>query len=109
MHTIFHLTTPATWGQAGAGPYRAASLANEGFIHCSHRDQVARVANSFFAHEKELLALEIDVRGLTSPVREEDAGSGERFPHVYGPIDRAAVVAVEPLRRGPDGHWIFPE
>jgi uncharacterized protein (DUF952 family) len=108
MHTIFHLVTPAAWERTGAGPYQADSLANEGFIHCSHRDQVARIANLFFAREQELLALEIDVRSLTSAVREEDAGTGERFPHVYGPIDRAAVVAVGRLQRGPDGLWVFP-
>jgi uncharacterized protein (DUF952 family) len=108
MPTIFHLVTPAAWERTGAGPYRAESLASEGFIHCSHRDQVARIANSFFAHEKELLVLEIDVGVLNSPVREEDAGSGERFPHVYGPIDRSAVAAVTRLRRGPDRLWVFP-
>ena len=28
------------------------------------------------------------------------------FPHIYGPIDRAAVVAVRPARRAEDGTFV---
>jgi glutathione S-transferase len=109
MRRIYHLVTPSDWESAGTGPYRAASLATEGFIHCSNRDQVARVANLFYADAAELLVLAVEVNRLTSPARDEDAGTGERFPHVYGPLDRDAIVAVERLQRGPDRHWILPD
>jgi uncharacterized protein (DUF952 family) len=40
--------------------------------------------------------LHIDEDRLTSPVVVEDlVGSGEPFPHIYGPIDLAAVVTVD--------------
>ena len=38
---------------------------------------------------------------------DEPAGSGELFPHIYGPINPEAVVATQPLQRGPDGRWTF--
>ena len=41
-------------------------------------------------------------RLLTSPLRFEEA-DGQRFPHIYGPINLNAVVAVTPLRADPDG------
>jgi uncharacterized protein (DUF952 family) len=30
------------------------------------------------------------------------------FPHLYGPLDLAAVIEVEPLPLGPDGEHRFP-
>ncbi len=108
MRIVYHLIPRATWEQAPPGPYRAASLASEGFIHLSNAAQVAATANRFYAQAEDLLLLHLDATQLTSPLRDEPAASGELFPHVYGPLDRAAITAVETLRRGPNGDWIFP-
>ena len=108
MRRIYHLVPPSTWNAVGSGPYRAESLQTEGFIHCSNEAQVARVANLFYANQAELLVLRIDTDRLTHPVVDEDAGSGERFPHVYGPIEREAIASVRPLERDAEGHWAFP-
>jgi uncharacterized protein (DUF952 family) len=108
MRRIYHLVPRSTWEQAPGEPYRASSLAAEGFIHCSNEGQVAWAANRFYAGQPDLLVVCLDADRLASPVREEDAGTGERFPHVYGPIGREAVVEVRELRRGPDGRWCFP-
>lgn len=107
MRRIYHLVPPSLWNEGEDRPYRAASLAAEGFIHCSYEQQVARVANLFYADQAELLALCIDPDRLAHAVRDEDVGSGERFPHVYGPIAQEAVVAVYPLQRDADGRWLF--
>ncbi len=97
---MFHLTTASQWrdGEA-AGAYRAPSLAEIGFIHCSNAEQVARVARERFADTPELVVLTIDVDLLgTSELVDEpgDPGSDEPFPHVYGPIPAGAVRAVDP-------------
>jgi len=107
VRLIYHIIDKHAWDQTGADNYRADSLTTEGFIHCSKRDQVARVANLFYADHAELLLLCIDAGRLTSPVRNEDSGTGELFPHVYGPINRDAIIEVRPLIRGPDHRWIF--
>ena len=74
---------------------RGRSLAEEGFIHCSFADQVAATAGRFFGDLAEVVVLRIDPTGSTSPLVVEDlVGSGESFPHVYGPIDVAAVADV---------------
>jgi uncharacterized protein (DUF952 family) len=108
MRRVYHLVPRAVWERSPTQPYRAASLESEGFIHCSHAAQVARSANRFFADEKELLVLALDAERLGGLLRDEPAGDGELYPHLYGPLDRALVVAAEPLRRGPDGRWLFP-
>jgi uncharacterized protein (DUF952 family) len=107
MRRIYHLIAKSAWERQPPGDYRAASLASEGFIHCSNHDQVARVANLFYAAQKEMLVLCIAPELLTSPLRDEDIGTGECFPHVYGPIDRSAVVEVKVLQRDAQDAWIF--
>jgi uncharacterized protein (DUF952 family) len=107
VRLIYHLVPRTVWEQTSAGAYCADSLATEGFIHCSNADQVARVANLFYADQSDLLVLTIDADRLASPLRDEDAGTGERFPHVYGPIEASAIIAVESLRRGQDNRWEF--
>jgi glucose-1-phosphatase len=91
---IFHLVPAEEWAR-GDDPYRPASLEAEGFVHCSAREQIPRVAASVFAHRPDLVLLEIDPEQLPSEVIWEDLYDlGEDFPHVYGPIPRTAVVRV---------------
>lgn len=107
MSRIYHLVLPEIWQAAAEQPYRAASLDSEGFIHCSFAEQVAAAANRFYAAASALQLLVIDPAKLTSSLKTEPSGSGELFPHMYGPLNRDAVVEVRSLRRGPGGLWIF--
>ena len=107
MSEIYHLVLPSVWEARPGEPYRADSLQTEGFIHCSYAHQVAASANRFYASAGELLVLRIDPATLSSPVKAEAAGSGELFPHVYGPIDRDAVTSARPLARDAAGKWVF--
>lgn len=109
MRKIYHLVTQSTWEQNTDQPYRPESLASEGFIHCSFADQVARSANRFYVDAVDLLVLHINAERLHGSLREEASDSGEVFPHIYGPLDRDAVVKVETLGRGSDGRWQFTE
>jgi anti-anti-sigma factor len=101
---FFHIALAADWAAAqAAGEYtmstRGRTLAEEGFIHCSFADQVDATAARFYADVDDVVVLRIDPRRLTSRVVVEDLyGTGERFPHVYGPIPVTAVVDVQPLR-----------
>ena len=103
---IYHFCPAADWAAAGA-LYKAPSLETQGFIHCSFAEQVAWAANRFYADQQDLLVVHLDPHRLNSPVREEACDMGEIFPHIYGPINRDAVVMVHPLTRGADGRWQF--
>ncbi|KJY44745.1 MULTISPECIES: DUF952 domain-containing protein [unclassified Streptomyces] len=101
---IFHIVPLADWTAAPELPYAPSSLDSEGFVHCSaDRPTVLEIAD---AHYREvpgpLLAVELDERALTSEVRREGE-SGGRYPHVHGPLDRAAVVRVWEVVRTPGG------
>jgi glutathione S-transferase len=103
---IFHIATLADWQQAQAsGAYttstRGVTLEEEGYIHASRVDQWEGVRGRFYADVTEpLVLLEIDTELLDVPVVEEVPAPGmtETFPHVYGAIPSAAVVAVTTLR-----------
>lgn len=109
MEHIFHIARRADWRAArAAGTYRAESLSAEGFIHCSFADQVTGVANALYADVDGLCVLELDRARLDSRVVVEDSyASGTAFPHIYGPIPVAAVIALHDLNRDADGDYRF--
>jgi uncharacterized protein (DUF952 family) len=95
------------------------SLDSEGFIHCSTAEQVCGVANAFYAGRRDLVLLLVDPAPLGDALRFElpidprtgttDTSATERFPHVYGPIDLDAVLAVADFVPGADGRFQFPQ
>ncbi len=104
---ILHVAQSGEWAAAQqAGRYttstRGAMLADVGFIHCSTPDQLAGVVARFYSDAPDdLVLLELDdevVRAAGTEVRYEDAGSGQFFPHIYGPIDPAWVIEARPYR-----------
>lgn len=107
---LFHLITPTAWDEArAAGEYRPPSLADEGFVHFSRAEQVEGTANFLYADVPDLLVLEVDPDRLGGlPVVVEEApGTGQSFPHVYGPVPVSAVVAQHPISRDREGRWRF--
>jgi uncharacterized protein (DUF952 family) len=113
---ILHIAACEDWERARSeGTYRLDSLLSEGFIHCSTRGQATRVADALFSGRRDLVLLCIDPARLTSDLRFEapahpsDANApGERFPHVYGPIDIDSVIAVLDFPPDADGHFRLP-
>lgn len=100
---VFHLTTAADWAAAEEqGSYtvstRGRSLTDEGFIHCSQADQVEATRERYYSDVPDLVLLVIETDLLTSPWRVEQLpGTDQPYPHVYGPVDLAAVVEVRVL------------
>ncbi len=100
MSRIYHVVSTADWAAAENQPtYEAGSLQTEGFIHASERGQVAGVLERYYKDMHDLLLLHIDPARLTSELRYEVATNNELFPHIYGPINREAVVDVEKIDR----------
>jgi uncharacterized protein (DUF952 family) len=105
MARIHHLADPEHWADAvRTGSYtqstRGRTLAQEGFIHASTAEQWQQVRRRFYADvPSDLVLLTIDPGRLGVPVRYEvgDPATGERFPHIYGPLGVDAVVATRLL------------
>lgn len=105
--TILHLALESDWVAAlAAGEYRVSTrgltVDEVGFIHCSTPAQVAGAAALFFADVVEpLRLLHMDADAILKSGTEvafEDAGNGELFPHIFGPIDPEWVSEATPAR-----------
>jgi glutathione S-transferase len=114
VEPIFHIADAVAWERARtSGDYRCSTLGRTldevGFIHCSRRGQVAAVANARYRGSPRLVLLVIDPDAVRAEIRDEDLeGTGEVFPHVYGPLNVDAVVEVRPFVAGPDGSFTAP-
>jgi uncharacterized protein (DUF952 family) len=99
---IFHIAEKSRWEAASlSGAYAQStldlSLEEEGFIHASRAEQVDEVrARHYAGVSVPLVLLTIETDKLTSPWREEPVGD-TTYPHIHGPINPSAVVAVTPL------------
>ncbi len=109
---IYHIAHTADWHAAEVvGYYTADTLATQGFIHCSDRQQVVRVANAMYADQRDLILLAVDPTRLEAEVRYEqgDPSSPERFPHCYGPMNTDAVINATPFQPEADGSFRLPD
>ncbi|SDB98267.1 Uncharacterized conserved protein, DUF952 family [Geodermatophilus telluris] len=99
MSVLVHLCEPATWRAALAV---GALLPDGPFVHLSRPEQVHLPAERLFPARRDLVLLVVDPARLADPVVEEPGVHGDpagtRFPHLYGPLPAAAVVAVVPYR-----------
>lgn len=106
--TIFHIAEPGPWN--GTFPYAPPSLDAEGFIHCSNADQLVRVADEIYPGRSGLTLLVIDARAVTGRLVYEDSYDlGEEFPHIYGSIEAADVLAMRDFEPDESGRFTLPK
>ncbi len=93
---IYHIVTPEVWAKVkDENEYEAESLATEGFIHCSYRNQLDGVLERYYANQSKVVVLHINPHLLTANLVAEPSTGGEVYPHVYGKINKAAIVETE--------------
>jgi uncharacterized protein (DUF952 family) len=129
MPIILHMLPTEVWRSLPHGQgITNESLDAEGFIHCTDRhDVLLAVANSFYSDRSgDFTVLSVDTSLLTSPCIWEAAAhpradvanaaghdeeppapapAAAEFPHVYGTIDRSAVVGEAAMVRDAAGRF----
>lgn len=111
MHRFVYKIAPRSlWEEAERrGRFDGAPVdLADGFIHFSTADQVAETARRHFAGQDDLVLAAVDPAELGEALRFEASRGGDLFPHLYAPLDLAAVAWVAPLPLGAEGH-VFPE
>lgn len=107
MRLTYHLT-PADWWTAAdpAGPLAAPSLASEGFIHCTDgAEAMVATANRHYGDDpRPFVVLTIDLDRVACRWTIEDAAG--IYPHVFGPIARAAILEARPAPRDAQGRFL---
>jgi uncharacterized protein (DUF952 family) len=107
VRPTYHLTPRAWWDASDStAPLRAPSLEDEGFIHCTDGDDelVATANRHYRADPRPFVVLTVDLDAAGSRWSVEDARG--IYPHVFGPIDRAAILAVRDAPRADDGTFL---
>ncbi len=109
--TIYKICPQDLWREAEArGRFDGAPVdIADGFIHFSTADQVRETAAKHFAGQSGLLLIAIDEARLPASLKYETSRGGALFPHLYGPLDLAAVIWARPLPLGADGLHEFPD
>jgi uncharacterized protein (DUF952 family) len=92
---IFHIVMPESWQKVQDHPfYEAESLATERFIHCSFAHQLDAVLERYYKGVEKVVILTIESDKLTSKYVEEPSTNNEIYPHIYGKINRSAIIEI---------------
>lgn len=110
---IWHLLPAAAWRAVGAGTFVPGTEDAAPFVHASPDERTALAVATMLGRDtaEPLVALGLDPAALSAPVRYEPpepapppgVTAGTLFPHVYGPLETAAVTAVRYVRCDPSG------
>ena len=93
---IYHIVTPEVWEQfKDESFYEAESLKTEGFIHCSYRSQLPEVLERYYKNAERVFILHLNANSLTAELIAEPSTNREVYPHIYGKINRQAIVEIE--------------
>ena len=97
---IYHVVQKSKWDAALLqGFYEADSLASEGFIHLSTKEQVAAVLQRYYQGQNNLLLLHVDESKLTAELKYDWAPSvNEMFPHLFGRLNIDAVTEITSIK-----------
>lgn len=104
--------TPATYFNSldPEEDYVPPDFNQEGFIHSTDgAENMLLVVNRIYRDDpRDFLVLYIDKERVQSPIKYEDPN--EIYPHIYGPLNRDAIVEIRPALRSPDGTFmLMPE
>ena len=105
---IYHMALAERWAAWPTSvPYTPAEFEHDGFIHCTAGDALMLVvANRRYRNVPgDFVLLVIDEGDVQAPVRWEYGVDDPTtlFPHIYGPINQSAIVAVRTMQRASDG------
>eukprot|EP00127_Corallochytrium_limacisporum_P006989 Clim_evm43s239 gene=Clim_evmTU43s239 len=118
---IYHLAPKKAYEESTGDKYFPAGFEKEGFVHATAKAELLLdVANWFYKNmEGNFITLSIDESKLTSkciyeapaPVAGREAYTPEdqpveKFPHIYGGIDKVAVISVYEVKRAEDGTFL---
>jgi len=95
---IYHICTEQEWSnQIDSHEYTHPSLKAEDFIHCSEDHQVQGVLDRYFNGKSNLLILTIDTLRVIPKLQYDKAPIGEEFPHIYGPLNKDAIIDIKKI------------
>jgi uncharacterized protein (DUF952 family) len=90
---FYHITTPEEWAKfEGKDFYAAKSLDTEGFIHASFAEQLEETLRIHYKNVPQVYILTIEAGLLSAELKLESSRSGAVFPHIYGVLNKSAIL-----------------
>lgn len=80
----------------------------DGYIHLSTEAQLAETVLKHFAGQDDLWIAAVDLTAVHAILRWEPSRGGQLFPHLYGDLQRTAVVGNRPLEWASGGRIVLP-
>ncbi|MEJ8547957.1 DUF952 domain-containing protein [Brevibacillus borstelensis] len=111
MDIIYCLVPKSYWETwSGKETYLPRDYEQEGFIHATKGEELLRkVADRVYSDfADELYVLVIEEQKIVSPVKYEQAKDGLLYPHIYGPLNKDAILEIREMKRT-NGHWSVAE
>ena len=108
---IYHIARMNEWENwIQDSQYSPPSLLDEGFIHCSVKDDLVESARCWFGDEDTLVVLCIDPLEITAEIRyENSAERSSAMPHIFGPVPVHAIQSILIMSRDAGGKYILQE
>ena len=87
--------------------YLPVHYIEDGFIHCTDgAENLVATGNRFYKNDpRDFYVLYLDKERIRSEVKYEDPRG--IYPHIYGPLNRDAIVDVKRARRAEDGSFLL--
>lgn len=96
---IYHICTEDAWNaQSNSDAYIHPSIREEGFIHCSEKQQIEGVLERYFTDQRNLIVLTIDTSKVDVRIQYDKAPNGEDFPHIYGQLNKDAIIEIRKIK-----------
>jgi uncharacterized protein (DUF952 family) len=93
---LLHVCTREEWNDCLSHPwYKPKNFERDGFVHCCLENQLEGVLERYFVNRRDLILLTVDEQELEAELKYERGEAKESFPHIYGVINRDAIVNVE--------------
>ena len=107
MRPTYHLVPEAEWQLAAdEDRYVPASIAAEGFVHCTDGEtELLRTADRYYRDDRRpFVVLTIDLDRVAAAWTIDDPAG--IYPHIHGPVERTAIVAIASLVRDAHGRFL---
>ncbi len=93
-----------------SGTFEPASFQEEGFVHCSFKEQVRAVATKHYKDRQDIMLLELNEARVSAWLNVEDLkAKGEVFPHVYRVLAWQDVFRVHVFSCSNEGEFELPD
>lgn len=92
-----------------SGAFEPASFQEEGFVHCSFKEQVCAVASKHYKGRQDMMLLELNEARVSAWLTVEDLkAKGEAFPHIYRVLAWQDVLKVHLFSCSNEGEFELP-